>query len=81
MPAMPKKSKPDSDDASVVDPQLLEAAWDYVFEAKPVKRFPCRICNEPGATDGSDGLCWVCRRLKISAWREAEALEQDAVGD
>jgi len=43
-----------------------------VFEPSPPQTYRCRICGESGASDESDGLCWVCRRLKISAWREVE---------
>ena len=57
---------------SVVDARLMESAKKYVFEPAPRKTFACRVCGEPGATEESEGLCWVCRRLKISAWREIE---------
>lgn len=56
----------------VVDPELLESARKTVFQPKPPRTFACRVCSSDGATDQSDGLCWVCRRLKISAWREIE---------
>jgi hypothetical protein len=56
----------------VVDPVLLASAKTDVFEPKPAKTFGCRICKSPGATDQSDGLCWVCYRLRVSAWREVE---------
>jgi hypothetical protein len=32
----------------------------------------CRVCNSPVATNSREGLCWVCRRLKISAWADAD---------
>ena len=56
----------------VVDPKLLQSAQDIVFEPKPLKTFACQVCGSEGATTQSEGLCWVCRRLKISAWREVE---------
>lgn len=56
----------------VVDPKLMESAKQSVFEPIPLKTFPCRICGEEGATAQSEELCWVCRRLKISAWRDVE---------
>lgn len=56
-----------------VDPALLESAKKTIFEPTPPKTSPCRICGEAGATVQSEGLCWVCRRLKISAWRDVEA--------
>jgi Zn finger protein HypA/HybF involved in hydrogenase expression len=59
-------------DQPFVDPELIASAKRTVFEPKPKKTFQCRVCNDPGASDESEGLCWVCRRLKISAWREVE---------
>ncbi len=50
----------------------MEAAKQFVFDPKPRPTFQCLVCSGPGATDDSEGLCWVCRRLKISAWREIE---------
>ncbi len=38
------------------------------------KRLLCRICGSPGASKKADMLCWVCRRLKISAWKDVEKL-------
>ena len=56
----------------VIDPELLESARKTVFQPKPPRTFACRVCGSDGATEQSDSLCWVCRRLKISAWREIE---------
>jgi hypothetical protein len=41
--------------------------------AVPVKHAPrCVVCNGEATPATPEQLCWVCRRLKISAWREAE---------
>jgi hypothetical protein len=32
----------------------------------------CVICGDPCAPNSSEGLCWVCRRLKLSAWRDTD---------
>ena len=32
----------------------------------------CSVCGEPQAPNSGEGLCWVCRRLKISAWRDSD---------
>lgn len=66
---MKKRSAPES---PVVDAQIVESAKRIVFEPKRRKTFDCRVCGEAGASEESEGLCWVCRRLKISAWREVE---------
>ena len=42
--------------------------------ASPGKQLLCRVCGSPGASKKTDMLCWVCRRLKISAWKDAEKL-------
>jgi len=69
------KTKTDSKRSSeqpVIDPRMLEAAKMTVFEPKPEKTFACRVCGTEGATEQSERLCWVCLRLKISAWRDTE---------
>lgn len=33
----------------------------------------CVVCGEEVAPFSTEELCWVCRRLKISAWRETDA--------
>ncbi len=57
---------------SVIPPELLQAACQTAFEPKPRKTHRCRVCGADGATEQSEMLCWVCRRLKISAWRDNE---------
>jgi len=32
----------------------------------------CVICSTATQAGSPDHMCWVCRRLKISAWREVE---------
>lgn len=33
----------------------------------------CVVCGNEVAQFSTEELCWVCRRLKISAWREADS--------
>jgi len=33
----------------------------------------CTVCGEECAPNSAEGLCWVCRRLKLSAWRDSDA--------
>lgn len=41
--------------------------------AKTAKRVaPCVVCGAEVAPFSTEELCWVCRRLKISAWRDTE---------
>ena len=39
---------------------------------KTAKRGKCVICGGDVAPFSTEALCWVCRRLKISAWRETD---------
>jgi Zn finger protein HypA/HybF involved in hydrogenase expression len=68
---MKRKSIP-TGETVVVDQELLEKA-KLALKAdtvKPVTR--CVICQSDSAPNSTEGLCWVCRRLKISAWRDSE---------
>ena len=56
----------------IVDKDLLEKAKLALKgeQVRPVLR--CVICDADSAPNSTEQLCWVCRRLKISAWRENE---------
>jgi hypothetical protein len=70
---MQRKGRPKNAGAErIIDPEVLNLAREGIFRPIPPATFPCKVCGEEGATEQSDGLCWVCRRLKISAWREIE---------
>ena len=56
----------------VVPPQLLEGAKRAIEVDRLPKPARCSVCNEDCAPISSEGLCWVCRRLKLSAWRESD---------
>lgn len=32
----------------------------------------CVICGNDVAPFSTEELCWICRRLKISAWRDSD---------
>ena len=36
------------------------------------KTAKCVVCGAEVAPFSTEELCWVCRRLKISAWRDVE---------
>jgi hypothetical protein len=67
---------------SPVAPEILEEAKRSVSgdrliadssTAVPQKRVPrCIVCDGEATGSAAEQLCWVCRRLKISAWREVE---------
>ena len=56
----------------VIDRRLMRSAREMVFKPQPPKTFACSVCGTAGATEQSDGLCWVCLRLKVSAWHDVE---------
>jgi hypothetical protein len=56
----------------VVAAEVLEAAKRSVSSDRLKKVAKCSVCGEETASVGAEPLCWVCRRLKISAWREIE---------
>ncbi|HXB74087.1 MAG TPA: hypothetical protein VNY05_37960 [Candidatus Acidoferrales bacterium] len=45
---------------------------DHLTSDRPTKVAKCLVCGGETTTLGNEPLCWVCRRLKISAWREIE---------
>jgi hypothetical protein len=60
----------------VVHPEILEQAKRSLETDKlnqAAKRITkCVICDSPTAPTSAEQLCWVCRRLKISAWRDSD---------
>lgn len=68
---MRRKAQPRPD--PVIPAEILEQAKrsissDHLKQA-PVK---CSVCGGETSASAADSLCWVCRRLKVSAWREIE---------
>ena len=57
----------------VVPADMLEQAKKSVFPDGIRKAEKCSVCGaETTVLAAGEPLCWVCRRLKISAWREIE---------
>ena len=63
---MPPKSEP------VIAPEILEQAKRSVMVDKLKKPVKCSVCGAETSGGPGEPLCWVCRRLKISAWRDIE---------
>jgi len=49
--------------------QQARQALDFERAKKPAR---CVVCSEDCAPTSTEGLCWVCRRLKLSAWRDSD---------
>ena len=56
----------------VVPADMLEQAKRSISADSLTKATKCSVCAADTTSVGSEPLCWVCRRLKISAWREIE---------
>lgn len=56
----------------VVPPEILEQAKQSISTDRLKKTTACSVCGAETTSASSEPLCWVCRRLKVSAWREVE---------
>jgi hypothetical protein len=56
----------------VIPPEILERAKRSLATDKLNKTVSCTVCGSETSGHFSEPLCWVCRRLKISAWRDIE---------
>ncbi len=57
---------------AVVPAEILEQAKRSVSADRLKKGAKCTVCGGDAASELPEQLCWVCRRLKISAWRDNE---------
>jgi hypothetical protein len=62
----------------IISPEIMDLAKKSIETGKPAPSKPCVVCGAvsspltgPQAAE-EDDLCWVCRRLKISAWRDSD---------
>ncbi len=56
----------------VVPQEILEQARKAAIGDRIMRPANCRVCGSEVAPFSVDELCWVCRRLKISAWADSE---------
>jgi hypothetical protein len=56
----------------VVSKEILEQAKRLAEPEKQRRATKCVVCGTECAPNSTEGLCWVCRRLKISAWRDSD---------
>jgi hypothetical protein len=66
------KRKPQPKAEPVVPREILAKAKASIVTDKSKGSSRCVVCGSPGSPSSHDDLCWVCRRLKISAWRDIE---------
>ena len=60
--------------AETVVPAAIVEQARRAIEADRIK-LPanCVVCGGECAPNSTEGLCWVCRRLKLSAWRDTDS--------
>ena len=58
---------------TVVPEKLLEEAKRAIESDRLRKTVLCSVCASECAPNSAEGLCWVCRRLKLSAWRDSDS--------
>jgi hypothetical protein len=56
----------------IVSPEILEQAKRSISPDKAKSVNKCTVCGADITESASEQLCWVCRRLKISAWHDVE---------
>jgi hypothetical protein len=68
------KRKPNTTAEPVVAKEISEAAKASISVDKGKhKVVKCTVCSsELSSPTSNEGLCWICRRLKISAWRDSD---------
>ena len=66
------KRKPQVKPEPVVSPEILESAKRSFATDRIKAPVKCVVCGTETPSGAAEPLCWVCRRLKISAWRDVE---------
>ena len=66
------RRKPQAKPEPVVPAEILEQAKQAISADRLKKAGKCSVCGAETSAAGAEALCWVCRRLKISAWRDIE---------
>ena len=67
---MRRKPLPKSE--PVIAPEILEQAKRSLVTDSLRKPGKCSVCGAETSLGAGEPLCWVCRRLKISAWRDSD---------
>ena len=67
---MRRKAQPKSE--TIIPPEILEQAKRSLSADKLKKPERCSVCGAETSPGAAEPLCWVCRRLKVSAWRDIE---------
>jgi len=57
---------------SLVPREVLQRAKEHLPSERGKHLGKCEVCGAECSATSTEQLCWVCRRLKISAWQEGE---------
>ena len=69
------KRKPAQPAEPVISADLLAKAKQMIAVDTLKRMAKCTVCSSECVANSAnleEQLCWVCRRLKISAWRESD---------
>lgn len=66
------KRKPQTKPEPVISPEIIENAKRSIAADRNKAPVKCVVCGAETTSEAPEPLCWVCRRLKISAWRDVE---------
>jgi len=66
------RRKPQVKPEPVISPEIIESAKRSVSTDRAKAPVKCSVCGSETPAGAAEPLCWVCRRLKISAWRDVE---------
>ena len=66
------RRKPQAKLEPVVPSEILEQAKQSISADRLKKSIKCSVCGGETSAASTEPLCWVCRRLKISAWHDIE---------
>jgi hypothetical protein len=66
------KRKPQAKPEPVIAPEIMESAKRSIATDRRKPGARCIVCAGETTPGSAEQLCWVCRRLKISAWREVD---------
>jgi hypothetical protein len=74
---MKRKIQPKED--AIVPVEILDTSRTFFVKDKVHHTVACTVCGSETTDEfydreSNEQLCWVCRRLKISAWRDSEPM-------
>jgi hypothetical protein len=66
------KRKTPAKDQKIIADEIIQSAHLAAGIAPRKRKEKCAVCSSEVAPNCNEALCWVCRRLKISAWRDSD---------